>query len=519
MLGAEKTTHKPDANNGSQEPAYPYAVDAVFDALKEHGSLPSLGQTLGRLTKMLESDSDAVQDLANVILADVALTQRLLQLANTLPYRSGTPPVTTITRAIMLLGFNQIRTAAVSLLLLDGLVGSVREAVQKDFHHALLAGCMARELLLGNYGEEAEEASIAAMFRSVGRVLIAAFAPDAYAAARALEAKEGIPAGVAARRILGKSYDELTQRVLEYWSVPDRITLATAAPPARIEQPKSSADRVRAAALFSDEMAGALVSSGQAGAQGFSSLASALLTKYATAFSLERQQLTALVDKALTRTHELEAACGLAPTKPPAAHVLQMLPQAAELVAPVVQPSVQRDEVGRPDNARDVLLAGLTEATDALARSADGAVDVNSIIRIVLEAMYTGLGYARAAFFLRDPAANVFRVRASFGAPAIKFSFSAKYVADLVHAALSHATDLHIADIAAEKVAPKLPTWFERELPQTKSFILMPLVVKEKPIGFFFADRAVVDQAGLTADELNLLRALRNQVVLALRTR
>lgn len=519
MPEADPKPRKAVASVAGQGPTHAGALEEVFKALKEHGSLPTLGSTLGRLTKMLESDTDAVQDLANVILADVSLTQRLLQLSNLLPNRQGTPPVTTITRAIMVLGFNQIRAAAVSLILLDGLGAEVRTAVREDFHHALLAGSLARELLMGSHGDEAEEASIAAMFRSVGRVLLATFAPQAHAAIRTLQADESLSATAAARRVVGKSFEEITQRVMEQWSVPDRITAATAATPVRISAPTSSGDRVCLAAQFSDEVAGAVCAGGQAGGAAFAETMKTLLARFAPAFALDRPQLTTLVDRATARTMELEKAIGLPPIEAAAVNVLQSLPQEAQLETPAVQPSVQRDEVGRPANARDVLLAGLAEATDALARAAEGSVDVNSIIRIVLEAMYSGLGYARAAFFLRDPATNLFRVRASFGEPPLKFAFSSVYTPDLVHAALSHATDLHIADVGSEKVAAKLPAWFARELPQTRSFILMPLVMKEKPIGLFFADRLMTDEQGLSSEELNLLRSLRNQVVMALRSR
>ncbi len=518
MPDAERKARKPDAATAAG-PTHADAVEAVFGALKENGSLPTLGTTLGRLTQMLESDTDAVQDLANVILADVSLTQRLLQLANLLPYRQGTPPVTTITRAIMVLGFNQIRAAAVSLVLLDGLGSTVRSAVREDFHHALLAGSLARELLMGSHGDEAEEASIAAMFRSVGRVLVAAFAPQAHAAIRALEVEEGATGAAVVRRVLGKSFEEITQRVMQLWSVPDRIAAAAAPTPVRVSAPADSADRVCLAAQLSDEVAGAMRDGGQRGGAAFAETMKTLLARFAPAFALERSQLTTLLDRALARTIELEQAIGLPSMEPASASVLDSLPQEAQLDVEAVQPSVQRDAVGRPANARDVLLAGLTEATDALARAIDGSVDVNAIIRIVLEAMYSGLGYARAAFFLRDPAANLFRVRASFGEPALKFAFSSVYTPDLVHAALSHATDLHIADVASEKVASKLPSWFARELPQTRSFVLMPLVLKDKPVGLFFADRGVVDEQGLSVEELNLLRSLRNQVILALRSR
>lgn len=519
MPDADRKVRKAVPSRATQGPTHPQAVATVLKTIQEHGTLPTLGSTLGRLTQMLESDTDAVQDLANVILADVSLTQRLLQLANLLPNRQGSPPVTTITRAIMVLGFNQIRTAAVSLLLLDGLGSNVRHAVREDFHHALLSGSLARELLMGSHGDESEEASIAAMFRSVGRVLLATFVPDAYAAVRDIEAHEKVTSAVASRRVLGKSLEDMTLRIMQIWNVPDRIAAATVPAPAKVSAPTNGSERVCVAAQFSDEVASAMREGSQHGGAAFAEAINGLLKRYSSAFALERSHLTALVDRALARTLEMEKAIGLAAAEHAPTSVLNSLPEEAQLDTPAVQPSTDCDEVGRPANCRDVLLAGLTEATDALARGMDSGIDVNSIIRIVLEAMYSGLGYERAVFFLRDPAANLFRVRAGFGEPALKAAFSSNYAPDLVHAALSHATDLHIADVASEKVAAKLPSWFSREMPKTKSFVLMPLILKSKPVGLFFADRFVKDEKGLSAEELNLLRSLRNQVLMALRTR
>jgi GAF domain-containing protein len=193
------------------------------------------------------------------------------------------------------------------------------------------------------------------------------------------------------------------------------------------------------------------------------------------------------------------------------------LPADAELVAAPVESSGRRDAVGRPSNACALLAAGLADATDCLTRSAK--VDVNAVVQVTLEAMFTGLGYARTALALRDPATGLFRTRAAFGEPKLQFGFALQGQPNLFTAALSQHKDLHIADSGADKVRASLPEWFARDFAQARSFLLMPLVVADRLVGFFYADRPMVDEAGLSAQELNLLRALRSQVVLALRSR
>src|SRR5262245_60593063 len=226
-------------------------LEPMFAALREHGGLPSVRHALGRLAGLLESDTEATHELANAILADVSLTQRLLRLANTITYRTGPQPVTTVTRAIVLLGFNQVRNVTMSLVLLDGvLAGTDPARVRGEFHQASLPGCLARSLPGSSDPEEAEEAGIAAMFRNVGRLLVAVFAPERLAKVRQRVETEQINEASAAKRELGRSFDELTENMLREWSLPDRITAAVAALPPRIDAPRTPAERVRVASQF-----------------------------------------------------------------------------------------------------------------------------------------------------------------------------------------------------------------------------------------------------------------------------
>ncbi len=489
----------------------PLLLDDLMTAVRAHGGLPSLGHTLGKLTELLESDTDAVQDLADVILADVSLTQRLLRLANTVPYRTGPQVVTTVTRAIVLLGFNHVRSVATSLVLLEGLLGPHKERLRAEFHQALLAGCLARELLPK---AEGEEAGIAGMFRNVGRLLTAVFAPERFAGVRELMQRERLAESVAARRSLGRSFDEITDAMLREWRLPDRLVAYVQPLPHRIESPGSASERVRIAAHFADALA-AVVADPQSGraAPGLDEV----LDRFAPAFAIERDQLVELLKRAAERTREFESAFGLMPRGTPVDRLLAALPADVEMDAAPVEVSTQRDAVGRPSNAREVLLAGLAEATECLARA--GGSDLNTVVRVVLEAMFTGLGYARTALVLREQASGLYRTRAGFGEPKAQFSFAAQGAPHLFSAALTQGRDLHIADVQAERVKASLPEWFVRDFASSRSFVLMPLVVNERAIGFFYADRRCVDEKGLSGEELNLLRSLRSQVVLAIRSK
>ena len=472
------------------------AADEVLRAVRERGGLPSVGPALTRLTRLLDRESEALHALADAILADASLTQRLLHLANTMPFRAGTPPVTTVTRAIMLLGVNRVQAAALSLVLLDGVVGPEAPRVYADFHQALLASSLAPLLLGPATAEQAEMACIAALLRNVGRMLLAVYAPQALAALRA---------GQEPREVLGCSLDELTTQLLQQWNVPERLVLATQPLPAGAEA--AAADPIRAAAHFADEVAETVRGSGG----GREAALQRLRERFAPALLIEGPALSAALEAAAERTQQFENAVGLARRRPAAEPPPVEAPPGA-LPVEGSAPSIERDAVGRPANAMAVLLAGLADATDALARDTEAA----AVIQLVLETIYNGLGFARVVLAQRD-AGGTLRVRTGFGQPRPNFTLPAQG-SDLFSAALAKATDLHIADATAEKIRNRLPPWFAQQCAATRSFMLMPIAPGGRAVGMIYADRRVVDPAGPADEELKVLRALRSQVALALRS-
>ncbi|HEX7156205.1 MAG TPA: HDOD domain-containing protein [Burkholderiaceae bacterium] len=494
----------------AEPPAATFSIDTVLAPLRSQAGLPSLGATVTRLTRLLDSDQEAVAALAEVVLADVALTQRLLHVANTLPFRVAQPPVTTVTRAITLLGFNRVRALTISLVLLDRLVGPDQAAkLRAEFGRTLLAGSVAAELLGGADAAEAEEACIAAMFRSVGRLMVAVFAPDFLARVRAEAGTQRSGTAAAARRVLGCSFEEIAAAVLRQWDVPDRIVAATQTLPPRLAAPRTAADRIRVAAQFADEAMMALHSDEAAPEAALD----AVLERFTPAFAFDRRHFARLLDAAVVRTREFETACGLAASAHPVGAAIVPI-ETGRLEAPP-QPLAQADaESPRPANGRELLLAGLAEATEALARGHDAA-GPHPAVRIALEAIHAGLGFERTALALANGGGTV-RSCVMLGEPRARFDFPLSAQHHLFAAAIARATDLYIGEAGAEKVRAQMPAWFERDFGRTRSFLLMALAQPGQVSGFIYADRFAADSRGPGAEELMLLRSLRNLVLMAL---
>ena len=96
------------------------ARDILLAKIKEDKGLPTLGAAISKVVEITSSGEDSVAELAHFVLSDIGLTQKILRLSNTIHYRTtATTPVTTVSRAIFLLGFNAVKTSNTQVTILD----------------------------------------------------------------------------------------------------------------------------------------------------------------------------------------------------------------------------------------------------------------------------------------------------------------------------------------------------------------------------------------------------------------
>ncbi|MBS0304258.1 MAG: GAF domain-containing protein, partial [Proteobacteria bacterium] len=137
---------------------------------------------------------------------------------------------------------------------------------------------------------------------------------------------------------------------------------------------------------------------------------------------------------------------------------------------------------------------------------------LNELLSLVLETMHRALALRAVVFCLRD-ARGTLHGRFALGPVAARsFAIVPKAGNDLFSVLCTKGADLHVADTAT--VAARLPAWY-RESVAAGAFLLLPLMVKGAPIGLVYADTAAAHSLPLGAEELTLLRALRDQLVVA----
>jgi hypothetical protein len=176
-----------------------------------------------------------------------------------------------------------------------------------------------------------------------------------------------------------------------------------------------------------------------------------------------------------------------------------------------------RSPEGKPDDAHALLLAGIQDMTTGFAEGCD----IAGVLNIAAETLHRGMGYRRTLICLRN-VHGAFQGRFPFGDVGRErlrhFAFDAKPGTDLFWSVMLRNVDVHIRDLEAPAIASRLPAWFRAACPDARSFVILPIVFRERPLGFFYGDRPHVDSTGLDTQELSLVRMLKSQTLIALRS-
>jgi eukaryotic-like serine/threonine-protein kinase len=508
-------------------------LDFLLRRMRHKSDFPALSDAIGRIQRLTQSENESLASLSNEILKDVALTQKLLRLVNTAQYRhTGGGGISTVSRAVALIGFAGIRNLALSLVLLERMENKGHaKRLREDYLRSLMAASLARELCPNP--REAEEAFLGAMFHHLGRSLTEFYFPEEADAVRRLVSPAssddgGQPAlseAAASAQVLGMSYEALGLGVARQWGLPDSLQRAMRRPAGEPPQRplEDGAERQRWLARASNDMADLILNTPPEQAH---ARLRALAQRHARALGISAETFEKAADTARQHLAQTTEALELhLPRDSKAQRLLAPLTPSVhdslsphELAPTVVMERTQDAPAQTPsEQATQLLAAGVQDITDAMVDN----FQLNAVLRMILETIYRALGFRRVVFCLRDARGQALTGRLGVGAdverlaPLVRVDLATQPL-DLIAAVCLKGADTLIQDARADNIASRMPSWFRGEL-KAQSFLLLPLMLKGSPLGLIYADHAVAGAVQLGEKELSLLRTLRNQAVMAFR--
>jgi serine/threonine protein kinase len=520
-------------------------LDFLLRRMRHKSDFPALSEAISTINRLAASEQESVSSLSNTILKDVALTNKLMRLVNSAFYKqAGGGTISTISRAVMILGFGTVRSIATSLILMEHLQNQGQAAqLREEFVRAIMSGILARDMARKGAAKDFEEAFICSMFHNLGRMLAYYYFPDETVEIRKQQAQQGGSEAAASARVLGISYEALGIGVARSWGFPDSMVGSMRQlPDGAVKKSASPNERLRQLAGLSDQLCTVFE---QVPAERQKDALLKISRRFGDSIPLDPEQLAQTVKRSVEEVasyaaairfnlqqsalgRQISAWSGTAPDSAAAsesAAASTSIPgnlTRAAIVAPEAAETRQipggAAETAGPglEEAQAILNAGIQDITGSLV----GDYALADILRIIIETMYRGIGFQHVLLCIKDARSNGMSAKFGFG-PDIegvirRFRFPLGDRKDIFDVALSRGADILISDIRDPKISGHIPEWFGKAV-AAETFILFPLVIKNAPVGLIYADKARAGELVIPDNILSMLRALRNQAVLAIK--
>jgi len=203
-------------------------VSDVRKVIDQISDLPTLPDVVARLNQIVTDPNASAGDINDIISRDIALSAKILKLVNS-PFYGFPRRITTITYAVVILGFNTVRNLALSAFVFD----SFKRKGSKDFdlhgfwRHSICSAIGSQAIARRTRLWQEEEAFMAGLLHGVGKVVMNQHLPkDLSAVMQEVRAKEG-RFTEAERAVLDYTQAELGGLLLERWNLPKPIVAAT----------------------------------------------------------------------------------------------------------------------------------------------------------------------------------------------------------------------------------------------------------------------------------------------------
>jgi HD-like signal output (HDOD) protein len=491
---------------------------------------PALSQVISKVNHIASSENSRTDELTESILKDVSLTNKLLRVVNSVHYKQlGSGPVNTVSRAIVILGYDTVRDAALSLMLFDHLANHAQAAELKgeaveSFYCGILGRAMAHRAGL----RDGEEVLICSLFRNLGRMMCRLHFFEKSKEVEKLLAEQGLTEDVASRRIFGISYDDFGVALGRHWHLPNTLLQGMAPLPASSAKVVGSdVPRLQVMANMAHDL---YIATRNSEPEDAKEAYVNLLKRYGQAVHLQTEDLEELVYQA-SSIMEKESVS------------LQVDVRASPLLARLLSrdegddSNDQNDEAAEtgiaPENPDDsalldnqaedaaiqdptaILITGMQDLTSLLLENAKPA----DVLHVAAELLYRCRCFDNVLICTIAANGKELIGRIGFGPNAERnkssFRIPLAFAPDVFHVAISKNADLLIADTLADSIRARIPPWFSEKI-GSRSFLLLPITLNNRTVAVLYADKRD-GPLQLTPQTLGLIKALRNQITLALR--
>lgn len=445
--------------------------------------MPIFANTARRITGLTVQDDASLTELVQAILHDSLMTARVLKVANSVYYQRGGGNITTVSRAVVVMGFETVRALALSVSLVESLgEGIGRERVAREVARAFHAALHARSFAVRLGDDNPEEVYAAALLQRIGQIAFGCFGGEVAEQVEGYLKARRCARAEAERAVLGFALDELSGQLGRDWKLGELFEQICGGE----RTPRASS------ALFGH----ALAEAAEAGWE--QPRVKPLMEEIAEHLDMPGDEVAALVfANARNAAREAEffglgGAGALIPPPPPPESLHEGESEARSERIATLERAVAAEALAEPEDALVLDYGRQLRMLWELSSVLEGTPDLNILLPMVLEGIHRGVGMDRAMLALVDKGRGVVVPKYVFGAfdenkvRNMEFPVQPRKASLFSYALTSNSPVW--AHQGAEWELAAMYTLDIKLLSQGAPFYLMPICVDGRSIGLAYAD-------------------------------
>ncbi len=205
--------------------------DSVKQLIGSVKQLPSIPELYQRIVAEVECPDSSLATIGDVISQDMAMTAKILQIANSAAF-GVSRQISSAGQAASLLGVETIK----GLVLSVGVFNEFKQTEISGFSiNSLLTHCLAVGTLANRIskdqkvsGDDLAEALTAGVLHDIGKLVIFSASPEKFVEIQKLKSAEQVTDSVAERKVFGTDHAAIGAYLLSLWGLPQSLVEAVA---------------------------------------------------------------------------------------------------------------------------------------------------------------------------------------------------------------------------------------------------------------------------------------------------
>jgi putative nucleotidyltransferase with HDIG domain len=184
-------------------------------------SLPTLPIVIEKLNNVIYNPQTSAKEVAKILSTDPALSTKILRIVNSAFY--GLPNrITSITHAIIMLGFNSVKNIALSSSVIEFFKkeGGNLQLLQEIWKHSIGVAVSAKVLAKFTGQVILEEFFLCGLLHDIGKIVFCAYEPDKFTTFCNELLASNSSALEIEKSIFGADHQEVGNMLFEKWNMP-----------------------------------------------------------------------------------------------------------------------------------------------------------------------------------------------------------------------------------------------------------------------------------------------------------